>query len=123
MSDAPQTIEFAENPGFDVSPTAIKHAKRRLLDAGEPVVGLRVGVRGGGCSGYSYLLEFSDGPEEGDLTQQIDGVTVHIAELKRDFVKDCTIDFVDGLLETGFKIKNPNVQRTCGCGESFDIQD
>ncbi len=110
-------------PFITLTPEAVSNITRLLSEHDMQGSALRFGVRGGGCSGYSYLLEFSDGPEEGDITQEIDGVTVHLAALKRDFIKGCTIDFVDGLMETGFKIRNPNVKRTCGCGESFDIED
>ena len=105
------------------TPDAVNNINRLLSDSDMEGHSLRFGVRGGGCSGYSYLLEFSDAPEDGDITQEIDGVKVYIAELKRDFITGCTIDFVDGLLETGFKINNPNVKRSCGCGESFDIDE
>jgi len=106
-----------------LTPDAVNNITRLLSDSDMEGQSLRFGVRGGGCSGYSYLLEFSDVPEEGDITQEINGVKVFIAELKRDFIAGCTIDFVDELLETGFKIKNPNVKRSCGCGESFDIDE
>ena len=108
---------------INLTPAAAENMTR-LMAANEMAgFGLRFGVRGGGCSGYSYLLEFSDGPEEGDMSLQVGGINVFVPPLKRDFVKGCTIHFVDDLMETGFKIQNPNVQRTCGCGESFEITE
>ena len=114
---------MSEAPHITLTADAVNNITRLLKENDMEGFALRFGVRGGGCSGYSYLMEFSDGPEEGDITLTQDGVTVHVAELKRDFVKGCSIDFVDDIMETGFKIKNPNVQRTCGCGESFDIAE
>ena len=106
---------------INLTPTAVENMRRLMADNDMAGFGLRFGVRGGGCSGYSYLLEFSDGPEEGDMSLEVAGIPIFVPPLKRDFVKGCTIHFVDELMETGFKIQNPNVQRTCGCGESFEI--
>ena len=108
---------------INLTPAAVDNMTRLMADNDMAGFGLRFGVRGGGCSGYSYLLEFSDGPEEGDMSLQVEGINVFVPPLKRDFVKGCTINFVDELMETGFKIHNPNVQRTCGCGESFEIAE
>ena len=109
---------------INLTPIAANQLKTMIADAAEDdaPVGLRFGIQGGGCSGYSYILEFST-PEEGDTVTDINGVPVYIAPLRQDFLQGTTIDFVDELLETGFKIHNPNVQRACGCGESFDISD
>lgn len=115
-------LDATQNTIIDLTPDAIQALKGMLSDAEEAELGLRFGIQGGGCSGYSYILEFS-GPEEGDTSTTIQGVPVHIAPLKQDFLQGTVIDFVDELLETGFKIRNPNVKRECGCGESFDITD
>ncbi|MCB9741257.1 MAG: iron-sulfur cluster assembly accessory protein [Alphaproteobacteria bacterium] len=84
---------------------------------------LRFGIRGGGCSGYSYVLEFSDGPEEGDDTIEVAGLRVFVGDFKRDFLAGTLIDYETSEWEAGFKIKNPNAKRPCGCGESFDIDE
>lgn len=85
--------------------------------------GLRFAIRGGGCSGYSYVLEFQEAPEEGDLVLNIGGLPVFLGELKRDYLAGTLIDYKDTDWESGFEIKNPNARRQCGCGESFDIDD
>jgi iron-sulfur cluster assembly protein len=110
-------------PFVSLTPTAIENLKQLLSDNDMAGHGLRFGVQGGGCSGYSYLMEFEESPQEGDITFSIDGVSLFLAPLKREFLRGVVIDFVDELIETGFKIHNPNVDRACGCGESFDIPE
>ena len=110
-------------PFVSLTPTAIENLKKLLTDNDMEGHGLRFGVQGGGCSGYSYLMEFEPGAQDGDTTFHIDGVPLFLAPLKRDFLKGVVIDYVDELMETGFKIHNPNVERACGCGESFDIPE
>ncbi len=106
-----------------LTPSAMENLKKLLVDNDMEGHGLRFGVQGGGCSGYSYLMEFEEQPQEGDVTFNINGVSLYLAPLKRDFLRGVVIDFVDELMETGFKIRNPNVERACGCGESFDIPE
>lgn len=110
-------------PFVSLTPTAIENLKKLLVDNDMAKHGLRFGVQGGGCSGYSYLMEFEPEPQDGDITFHIEGVPLYLAPLKRDFVRGVVIDYVDELMETGFKIHNPNVERACGCGESFDIPE
>lgn len=83
--------------------------------------GLRFGVRSGGCSGYSYQLEFEPEPHAGDVVHEEHGVRVFIALTDLPFVKGSVIGWKDELMETGFAIDNPNVKRACGCGSSFDL--
>ena len=98
-------------------------AEKRKAEGKTAPQGLRIGIRGGGCSGYSYVLEFQPKPEEGDATLEHDGVPVYLGEFKRDFLKRTVIDYTENDFEAGFKIENPNARRQCGCGESFDIDD
>lgn len=108
---------------IDLSDEAVRQIHFMLEDDDMVGAGLRFGVQGGGCSGYSYVLEFAAEPEEGDMVIEVKGVPVFIPPLERHFVKNCTIEWVDELLEVGFKIRNPNIQRTCGCGESFEVTE
>ena len=80
---------------------------------------LRLKVVGGGCSGLRYELAFDDRPREGDTTIEAGGVRVLVDEKSALYVVGTTLDFVDTLMETGFKMRNPNAKTTCGCGESF----
>ena len=118
MSDFPS----AERP-IQLSPIAVKNIHVMLKENDMEGHGLRFGIRGGGCSGYSYVLEFQAEPDEGDLSYEVEGIPVFVGAFKRDYLQGTTIDDKDTDWETGFEIKNPNARRACGCGESFDIDD
>ena len=96
---------------------AAKRAKELLK--GSDYVGLRPGVQGGGCSGFSYTLKFSGGAEESDKVFESLGVEIHIDKKSYLYLMGTQIDFVTENLQSGFKFINPNAKRTCGCGESF----
>ena len=81
--------------------------------------GLRMKVVGGGCSGLRYELAFDDRIGESDTTLERGGVRVIVDEKSALYLVGTTLDFVDTLQETGFKMRNPNAKTTCGCGESF----
>lgn len=84
--------------------------------------GLRFGVTGGGCSGYKYVLELEEAPIEGDEVIQVtDDVSVFLNAEHREKLKNSTIDWIDNLMETGFRIANPQAKNACGCGESVDF--
>jgi iron-sulfur cluster assembly accessory protein len=86
--------------------------------SGESESGLRVAVRGGGCSGFQYALAF-DQQREGDQVFQYQDITLLIDEQSLPFVDGSEVDFVDGLQGAGFAVNNPNVVAACGCGQSF----
>ena len=83
--------------------------------------GLRVGVRGGGCSGFTYFLEFAESPNQGDRELDSYGVKLFVDPKSFLYLMGTQIDFVDSLSGSGFKFVNPNARRTCGCGESFSV--
>mgnify|MGYP001968922962 FL=1 len=83
--------------------------------------GLRVGVRGGGCSGFTYFLEFAESANQGDRELDSHGVKLFIDPKSFLYLMGTEIDFVDSLGGSGFKFVNPNARRTCGCGESFSV--
>ncbi len=83
--------------------------------------GLRLGVKGGGCSGMSYVLAFDEKPREGDEVFSIQGLTVFVDPRSLFYLSGTTVDFADGLQGRGFVFKNPNATRTCGCGHSFGV--
>ena len=83
--------------------------------------GLRVGVRGGGCSGFTYFLEFAEEANKGDRELDSHGVKLFIDPKSFLYLMGTEIDFVDSLGGSGFKFVNPNARRTCGCGESFSV--
>ncbi|MBK9211770.1 MAG: iron-sulfur cluster assembly accessory protein [Saprospiraceae bacterium] len=81
--------------------------------------GLRVGVKGGGCSGFSYILGF-DKPQENDQFYEIDGLKVMMQKSHSIYLLGMEIDFINGLENRGFIFNNPNAKSTCGCGTSFN---
>ena len=82
---------------------------------------LRVGVKGGGCSGLSYELGFDNIPQEGDNIVEDNGVKIAVDKKSFLYLFGTELDFSDGLNGKGFQFINPNASRTCGCGESFAI--
>ena len=82
---------------------------------------LRVGVKGGGCSGLSYELGFDNIPQEGDNIVEDNGVKIAVEKKSFLYLFGTELDFSDGLNGKGFQFINPNASRTCGCGESFAI--
>lgn len=92
-------------------------AENRVPDA----YGLRVGVKGGGCSGMSYVLGFDEKPKDEDETFELQGVTVFIDKKSLMYLSGTHLDFTDGLNGSGFVFNNPNAKKTCGCGNSFGV--
>ena len=88
----------------------------------EATAGLRVGVRGGGCSGFQYQLAF-DEQRDGDVIFQFAGLRLLVDNQSLPYVDGSTIDYVDSLQGAGFQVNNPNVVAACGCGSSFRVAD
>ncbi len=84
-------------------------------------MGLRVGVKGGGCSGLTYVLNFEKEPREDDKVFEFEGLRVFMDPKSAIYLNGTQLDFSDGLNGTGFTFVNPNAQRTCGCGSSFGM--
>ena len=80
---------------------------------------LRVGVVGGGCSGFSYTMSFDKEQKADDRVVEVDGVRVLVDVASREYLAGTTLDYVSGLHGSGFKFVNPKAERTCGCGSSF----
>ena len=100
----------------DEAAAKVKH----LIEAeGEPELALRVAVRPGGCSGFSYEMFFDTDVAGDDLTVEHGGVRVVVDPSSAQLLTDAVLDYKDGLQQAGFSINNPNAQRTCGCGQSF----
>jgi iron-sulfur cluster assembly protein len=84
---------------------------------------LRVAVQGGGCSGFEYALGFDRGAEPGDLELEQHGVKIVVDPFSAPYLQGSSIDFLETLAESGFKIENPNVSSACGCGHSFQVAE
>ena len=109
-----------------VSLTASAAEKIKQLMAAEPVGEaevLRVAIEGGGCSGFQYGLGFDRGSVEGDVELEQFGVRVVVDPFSAPYLLGATVDFIDGIQESGFKIDNPNASASCGCGHSFTVDE
>lgn len=106
---------------IEVTDKAVENIKRLQAEEGKEGTIVRVGVRGGGCSGLSYVLKFESGDKAGLMDHVIekDGARIVIDKKSLIFLAGTTLDFEDGLMGKGFTFKNPNARQTCGCGESF----
>lgn len=99
---------------------AIAEVKRMLAKEKKEGMGLRVGVKGGGCSGLSYFLDFTEKKDK-DNEFEYDGVKLFVDPKSDLYLNGTTVDYVDTLQEKGFRFVNPNASKTCGCGESFNV--
>jgi iron-sulfur cluster assembly protein len=94
--------------------------RKQLEKRGTPQAAIRFGIRGGGCTGYSYMFQFEDGdPRKNDHVVDAFGVRVFVDPKSMLLIKGTRIDFETGMRGHGFRFENPNVQDSCGCGESI----
>jgi iron-sulfur cluster assembly protein len=104
-----------------LSDGAVKELKRLINEPGfDTSKKLRIGVKGGGCSGLSYVLGFDD-IQEGDVDFEINGISCIMNKNHELYLYGMQIDWEDGLNSRGFTFKNPNASTTCGCGSSFGV--
>ena len=105
-----------------LTPRAVEQVKQLRVRDGLPATrSLRVSVVGGGCSGFSYQLDFDDAPRDDDQILEYDGVRVFVDQTSAEYLAGTEIDFVSGLHGGGFKFTNPKASHTCGCGSSFAV--
>jgi iron-sulfur cluster assembly protein len=119
-------VATIEEPTTLIALTERAAAKIKELQAEEPggdAEVLRIAVQGGGCSGFEYALGFDRGAQEGDFELNMHGVEVVVDPYSAPYLQGATIDFLNGLQESGFKIDNPNVSASCGCGHSFQVDE
>ncbi len=111
-SAPPRAISLTDN--------AVMKVAELIADEGDTELALRVAVRPGGCSGFSYDMYFDGAVEDGDIVEEFNnGVKVYVDSQSFEHVKGSTLDYKDGLMGAGFAIENPNVTKSCGCGNSF----
>ncbi len=101
------------------TPLAAEKAREMLEQRSMPA--LRLGVRGGGCSGNSYVMEYCQQEGDGDLVIESHGVRLVVDRKSAQLLSGTEIDYVTGLMGSGFKFNNPNVRHACACGESFSV--
>ncbi|MEI7887571.1 MAG: iron-sulfur cluster insertion protein ErpA [Actinomycetes bacterium] len=99
--------------------TAADKVKQLISAEGDEALALRVAVRPGGCSGFSYEMFFDSDVASDDVTVEKAGVRVIVDPSSAQLLTGATLDYKDGLDQSGFAITNPNAERTCGCGQSF----
>jgi iron-sulfur cluster assembly protein len=102
-----------------VTPQALEQVKRLVAKDGRPDVFLRVGVKGGGCSGFEYVLKLDIKRTPFDIEFESDGVRILSDSKSAQFLQGSSLEYTGNLIGGGFKIENPNAARSCGCGSSF----
>ena len=117
-TEAPK-VDTSTLPNVNLTPKAVEMVRKMHSKDGLGAdQGLRIGVVGGGCSGFQYQLNF-DHQKEGDRVVDLDGVRVFVDDFSLPYIAGTTLDYVEGLHGAGFRFDNPRASRTCGCGSSF----
>ena len=117
---------FADQTQTDfvtLTPSAVQAVKDLLSKRNLEGYALRVYISGGGCSGFQYGMALEGNPRPTDVTADFDGVKVVVDDVSINYLHGATVDFVDSVMGSGFKIENPNAVSTCGCGSSFRTKD
>jgi iron-sulfur cluster assembly protein len=107
--------------GINLTDKAVEMAKKAIERRGTPDAALRLGVRGGGCSGVAYAIEFADKIRAKDQVFEFDGLKVVVDPKSMVYLRGSVLDYEVKLMEHGFKFRNPNEKSNCGCGESFFV--
>ena len=123
--EAQQQTKRAPEPAtpktIALTPAAVDWVKRIRSKEEKDGQALRLGVKAGGCSGFSYFMGFTTAEKPGDLVLVYDGLTVYVDPRSLEVLDGTTVDYERGLLGTGIQFKNPRVKKSCGCGESFSL--
>ena len=120
MSITASSVQIGRRPSpVTLTDAAATKVADLLAQEGDPELALRVAVRPGGCSGYSYEMFFDSEIADDDVVRTFGTVKVVVDPESAELVKGATLDYKDTLQGAGFHITNPNAQRTCGCGSSF----
>lgn len=127
MAETMMTPDSTENirpeDAITMTPEAVAQARKMLArkHPDNPQMSFRMGVRGGGCSGYSYVLEFDDQATRWDLVFTVDSVRILVDRKSFQFLKGTVVRWSGNLMSGGFEFDNPNVSKSCGCGTSFSM--
>jgi len=111
----------AGEPRVTLSAAAAKRILDLIATEGNPRLGMRVSVSGGGCAGFQYGFTFDDALNGDDRVFERDGARLLVDETSLELLKGSEVDFVEDLLGSYFKIHNPNATSSCGCGTSFSV--
>ncbi len=121
FTQAPSAPQTGEKKALTLTPNAIAKVKEIMAQQDPVPTGLRMGVVGGGCSGFSYSMAFENAAGMMDKVLTFDGLKVYVDATSMMYLQGCTVDYVETLEGAGFKFENPNVKSTCGCGSSFSV--
>ena len=112
----------ADPDGLVLTPRAVTEIRRHLVDRGTPNSAIRVGLRGGGCSGFSYVFDWDDEqPGDGDTLIEQDGARVYVDRKSLKLLKGSILDYRTSMMSRGFAFHNPNAKSSCGCGQSVSF--
>ncbi len=117
----PTSTPEVKNAPLTLTAAAITKVKEIFAQQTPLPTGLRVGVVGGGCSGFSYSMQFENGAGAMDKTFEFDGLKVYIDATSLMYLQGASVDYIETLEGAGFKFENPNTKSTCGCGSSFSV--
>jgi iron-sulfur cluster assembly protein len=104
---------------INLTPNAISAVDKFIKGSATPVVGLRIAISGGGCSGFQYGMSLEEAKNEDDTVLEYGAITLLVDPLSAPLLDGVTVDFVDSLNGSGFKFENPNASASCACGSSF----
>lgn len=116
---SPSNVEGT--PDIRLTPKAIEMAKKAIERRGGSTVGLRLGIKGSGCAGVAYAIEFADKIRGRDHVYEFDGLKIVIDPKSLIYLRGSVLDYEVKLMQHGFKFRNPNEKSGCGCGESFTV--
>jgi iron-sulfur cluster assembly protein len=106
---------------FGLADSAVRQLRKLLEDRGTPEAGLRIAVKGGGCSGLSYVMEWAEQPREKDRVFEREGARVFLDGKSFLYLAGSELVYEQTLMSSMFKVQNPNAKSLCGCGESFSV--
>ena len=112
---------MSETQTIALTPAAVEFVKRSRAKEGKEGQDLRLGVKAGGCSGYSYFMGFTTARRPNDLVLPYDGITVLVDPRSLEILDGTVVDYQRGLLGTGIQFHNPRAKKSCGCGDSFSL--
>ncbi|MBX3184001.1 MAG: iron-sulfur cluster assembly accessory protein [Polyangiaceae bacterium] len=115
--------EAARARSLTITDGAVAYAREKLAKRGTPEAAVRLGIKGGGCSGFSYVIEFSDDPPRArDQVLEVGGVRFYVDKKSMLYLAGSALDYERTLMFQGFKFRNPQEATRCGCGHSFTVR-
>ena len=118
-----EALGRAPRKGMSITSGAAAFARQKLEKRGTPFAAVRLGIKGGGCSGFSYVIQFDDdAPRPRDFVYEVDGIAFYVDKKSLVYLAGSALDYEKTLMFQGFKFVNPNEASSCGCGHSFTVK-